>query len=66
MSDKWWYGWVRIIARTGTHPAGYELTRTTDLEFGTAGQAKRSADALAGGLAKVRGWTVVETGADRV
>lgn len=63
MSRKWWQGWVRVSCYSFAFSCEQEFTLTTDYVFSTAGQAKRAADALAGGLAKGKRFTIIETGA---
>lgn len=47
----WWYGWVRYTYYDIFSGSEREGLRRTDLDFSTAGQAQRAADALAGALA---------------
>jgi hypothetical protein len=48
---SWWYGWVRYTYYDIFSGSEREGRRATDLDFNTAGQAQRAADALAGALA---------------
>lgn len=51
LRGSWWYGWVRYTYYDYFTKSEREGTITTDYDFATSGQAKRAADALAGGLA---------------
>lgn len=48
---NWWYGWVRYTF-TDFEGKEREGVMTTTLDFSTAGQAQRAADAIAGAMTR--------------